>query len=162
MSKEMAHTDANYRFESHDRALVGLARAMRHRTSRHDRIEWTRTLRQFHELDGYDDTEIRHLTDCCHPFSYPQGWVVLPKASHAEHCLFITEGHVRVINGPRAGLEFGPGDIVGVQEMRGDRTIHGAVVALDHVEGVAVDDEALLAAHPARHAAALDTVLSPA
>lgn len=162
MSKELAHADALYRCEGHDWAYLGLAHPMKHRTSRRDRIEWTATLRRFHELDVYDDSQIRELTEAAHPFSYPSGWVVLPKASHAEHCLFITEGRLRVINGPRTGLEFGPGDVIGVEEMHGDGLIHGSVVAVGHVEGIAVDDTALQAARPVRGRHAVSTELSPA
>lgn len=161
MSKEMAHAEANYRLSRHDAALAGLASVMRHRTSRHDRLEWTATLRQFHELDAYDDCVLRQLTDCCHPFSYPTGWVVMPKSSRPDLCLFITAGRVRVINGPRAGLEYGPGDVVGIEEMRSGGTLPGSLVAFGQVEGIAVDDAALLAAKPTRPYA-IGTVLSPA
>lgn len=150
MSKEMAHADAFYRVPQHDLIWLGLAKPQRHRVSHRERVQWTSTLRGFREFEGYDAREIRRLTDHCHPFAYPAGWVVVPKSTHTEHCLFITEGHVRVINGPHVGEEFGPGDVIGVEEMNGDHISHGSLVALDHLEGIAVDDAALLVARPAR------------
>lgn len=161
MSKEMAHADAYYRVPSNDLKWLGLAKSQRHRISHRERVQWSATLRGFRELDAYDDREVRRLTDRCHPFAYPAGWVLMPRSMHTEHCLFITEGHVRVMNGPRAGEEYGPGDVIGIEEMNGDHTVHGSLVTLDHLEGIAVDDEALSAARPA-HRFATRPELSPA